>query len=418
MSAAAADSDIESRYTLDLSDALKSLDDLQGKLGDIENRFAQHGQIVAHHLSKIGDKTKEVAEHLHKLAVTAETEFSSFANAAARVIPGLGPLATLSASLFGFAGTLIAIGHGVKEAATVEELRRPIEGIVGSVDLAKARMAELQKFVERNPFELKDAAEASKKLLAFGDGALAAGAGLRLVAGVAAATDKPLAKVSDAVGNLYKAASDNAPLDAALAALVKLGVLSAETSQKINAAGGGSKSWEAAQSALGVYSANLESKANTWGAIMDRIKKQVAEIFAAIGAPILEQLKPLLVAFLNFIDRLRPLLIHIGQTVATVLGLINRVFGVKVVKEGPAPHDVDSDDSKDKKSGHDRQFSHLRELGGAGISGIFGSSGQDPLLVETQRQTRLLDQIHRALSKGIPLSNALSRRPSPSFPTP
>lgn len=80
----------------------------------------------------------------------------------------LGRIAALVAGAFAAAGIAKAVEEAFSTTAKFETTQVAFEGLLGSADEAKRRLAELQDFAAATPFEFPELAEASKKLLAVG----------------------------------------------------------------------------------------------------------------------------------------------------------------------------------------------------------------------------------------------------------
>lgn len=107
--------------------------------------------------------------------------------------------------------------------------------LLGSVDAAKQRMAELKQFNVETPFELDELVRASRLLEVVTDGALSTGEGLRLVGDMASAANAPIENVAMWVGRLYDGLQSGRPVGEATMRLQELGLMSGRVRNQIEA---------------------------------------------------------------------------------------------------------------------------------------------------------------------------------------
>lgn len=100
----------------------------------------------------------------------------TFANAlGSRIAVGLTAVRSIisTALIGGVAAAVLGLGalagFGLKSAAELEQTQIGFEALLGSAELAEAKLVELQDFAAKTPFEFAGVADAARRILAFGD---------------------------------------------------------------------------------------------------------------------------------------------------------------------------------------------------------------------------------------------------------
>ena len=155
---------------------------LRQMVGEVDRAFEQversageAGRDVGHELQRGG----EVAERaLREVSTVAKREMAqvsaSSAAAGASIRSKLGGALTFAAIGFGAVGLAAAAGlaamtgFGLKSAAALEQTTIGLQALVGSAEVAKTFLGELQTFAATTPFEFAGVADASRRILAFG----------------------------------------------------------------------------------------------------------------------------------------------------------------------------------------------------------------------------------------------------------
>lgn len=252
-------------------------------------------------------------------------------------LTALAPTAGLAAALGPVGGSVLAVAgslgvlkKSMSSAAEVQSMQASFVTLLGSMDAARGRMAELSSFAASTPFEIPQVVEASKVLQSLTTGALATGAGLRLVGDVAANTGEPFEQVAVHVGRLYQGLMDGRPVGEAMARLQELGALLPQTRtrleemQKAGAKGGGV--WTVAARDLMRYSGEMERQSATWGGVMSNFADSVGNVFRAIGAPLVAALTPFMQHVNTWLGTIIPLAQRFGQIVGTWSGVAAQIF--------------------------------------------------------------------------------------------
>lgn len=135
------------------------------------------------------------------------------------------------------------IAEGVNEAfimpnAEKERYAAQFEFMLGTAEAAAQRLEDLDAFKAKNPFDEESILNASVALQRFGDGSLASGKGLQLVADLAAYTNTGFADMAQTIGFAYQAIASGGDLGRAAMQLQHLGVLSREDADRLGAMSG------------------------------------------------------------------------------------------------------------------------------------------------------------------------------------
>jgi hypothetical protein len=116
-----------------------------------------------------------------------------------------------------------------EKAATRESMGVQFETLLGSVDAAQDRMEDLVEFAKTTPFQISGLADASAMLEGMTQGALASGAGLRMVGDAAAAVNKPLEVVGMNIGKLFQGLTQGGEVAEATNQLMQYGLVTGKS---------------------------------------------------------------------------------------------------------------------------------------------------------------------------------------------
>ena len=168
-----------------------------------------------------------------------------------------------------------------------ETQTRQFKTLIGSIDEAKAHMADLKALGDTPPFGLDQFAAASRSLMVMTDGALGYKKSLELIGDAAAATGRPIEEMSQAVGRLYAFIRDGQPLSRAVMQLRNMGVISPEVAQKLQDLQAAGKSnaeiWAEVEAQLKRYQGAMKESEQTGEGLMGAIKSRWDNIVRALG---------------------------------------------------------------------------------------------------------------------------------------
>lgn len=242
----------------------------------------------------------------------------------------LGPLLGLPAGLGLVGGAAAGFKKAIDEAANMETMQTSFKVMLGSIDAAKERMADLANFANSTPFELPEVAAASRTLQTLTKGALATGQGLTLVGDVASAVNQPFEDIAVTVGRLYDGLQSGRPVGETIARLQELGIISGETRGKIEAlqASGkkGAAVWSLAALELGKFSGMMDEKSKDWQGMMSNLSGAVNKLFVDFGTPVMLSLKPLLSEGIGLADRLADAARSAGEQLAGGITFLRDAF--------------------------------------------------------------------------------------------
>ncbi len=182
----------------------------------------------------------------------------------------------------------------IRAATAQEDLTLKFKPLLGSIENARARMAELNKFASTTPFQLPDVANASRVLQALTEGALATGEGLRLVGDAAASSGENFQNLAVHVGRAYSGLQANRPIGESMARLQELGLVTGNTRnaiEKLQKAGKGKEAWVVLQKELRKTEGAMKDLSGTTTGIFSTLKDNVEQAFAQGMTPALETFK-------------------------------------------------------------------------------------------------------------------------------
>jgi len=262
----------------------------------------------------------------------------SIGTAATGIISTLGDLGNMVTGLQSAFALTAQAAHAMVEALNpagkVQQATATFETLLGSAGAARDRMAELRDIANTTNYGTEDLIKASTMLQNLTGGALAAGKGLRMV-GDAAATIPDMARLDEValhVGRLYSALQNGTAPGESLARLAdELGLIDAKTKQAIiSAVESGKKGpavWALAEAALMRFSGQMDKQSGNWLGRLSTLEDAVNDLYVRFGAPVIDQLGPLLVDLTNYLGTLAPLAEQVGNAVAGVLRMMRQAFG-------------------------------------------------------------------------------------------
>lgn len=293
-------------------------------------RIAAGAALAVAGILAIRFASRTVSASLGALGRVASAVFRgmvSAARGAARAVgaafKGIGGMMAIPAfPIAGLAGMAGAIGvafASVGKAAEMETLGTAFAPLLGGADAAQARIAELAAFAAATPFELPEVATASRVLQTLTNGALATGAGLRLVGDVASGVNKPFDEIASTIGRLYDGLQSGRPVGEAMMRLQELGAISGETRgeiEKLQKSGAaGNDIWLVAAGALGRFGGSMERQSRTWNGLLSTLGDTISSVMASFGAPIIDGLKPWLEGAIANIEKLKRSAVAAGNSV-------------------------------------------------------------------------------------------------------
>jgi len=264
---------------------------LKGRLGQAYKKVAD----------QIKGQNKRIQNSLKRTAKTSENSFKRMKTSAMGAKVALAAVAAFIGGRF--------IGAIVKAGSEVEDLTIQFKVLLGSVDAAKKRMEELEKFAQTTPFQLKEVAQASRVLETLTKGALSNGDALRMVGDSAAVAGTNFAELAVWIGRAYSGLQANRPIGEALMRLQELGLVTGDVRNRIEElqkAARGKEAWETLQNALKQNKGGMEELSKTVTGLSSTIKDQLAAVVRQMLAT-------------GLWDKLRDLLGKIVQNLNTAL---------------------------------------------------------------------------------------------------
>lgn len=177
----------------------------------------------------------------------------------------------------------------------VEQQEVAFRTLLGSVEAARSRIAELVQFAKDTPFELPQIVQASRVLQSLTGGALAAGEGLRIVGDTAAAISRPLDEVSMWIGRVYAGLKTGTPIGEATLRLIEMGAISGDVKIKLDAmatAGAmGMRAMDVIRDTFGRNSGAMKDQAETFNGQIAILRDNLTQLAAEAGKPIFDNLK-------------------------------------------------------------------------------------------------------------------------------
>lgn len=240
---------------------------------------------------------------------------------------------TLTAAFAATAVSVAAAFSAINAAAERETLTTAFIPLLGSVDAAQKRMAELAQFAAATPFEINGIAKASKTLQALTNGALATGEGLRLVGDAAsvAGDQSSFEEMAVTIGRLYSGLQSGRPIGEAASRLQELGTISASTRAQLEdlqkAGKKGNAVWAIAEAAIGKVAGAMELQSATWSGKVSTMGDAWQEFMVKLGTPLKNALKPALDSLTASFEALAPKAAALGQSLGSIFSVLASSIG-------------------------------------------------------------------------------------------
>jgi hypothetical protein len=210
-------------------------------------------------------------------------------NVAAGFASGGKQAGAMAAGITAVVGAVASLRSGLASAANTQQLEVSFETLLGSIDAAKGRIAELKDFSARTPFELPAIARASKILETLTKGALATGEGLETVGNLAASTGEGFDALAIHVGRLYDGLNNGRPVGESLLRLQELGIVSAATRSQIELlqkeGKKGEEVWGVAANSFGRFAGEMEKQSKTLKGAFSTLSDGIRQALGSASRP-------------------------------------------------------------------------------------------------------------------------------------
>jgi len=234
---------------------------------------------------------KQIVEGTLKASGAAQQKMAALSGSINNAGASFTSMAIKGASVVGiFLGIKEGIRKAVSEFAAFETLQAQFQTLLGSLDAAKQRMAEIQGFksgAAGGLFGEDDIAKASMNLEKLTGGILAGQDAWKMIGDVAAGTGNTMESVSFAIGKAFGQLKEGLPIDRAIMQLQQLGVIGPETIKILkdleDSGGTLAQKWDVVATALAKYNGGMENLQNTSAGAIKAMKSAWDEWFQSIG---------------------------------------------------------------------------------------------------------------------------------------
>ena len=215
-------------------------------------------------------------------------------NVAAGFASGGKQAGILAAGIGAVVGAITALNSGISSAANTQQLEVSFDTLLGGIDAAQSRIAELKDFSAKTPFELPAIARASKILETLTKGALSTGKGLETVGNLAASTGEGFESLAVHVGRLYDGLQNGRPVGESLARLQELGIVSAATRSQIELlqkeGKRGDEVWAVAANSFNRFSGEMEKQSKTLKGAFSTLADGIKQALGTSSRPLADDL--------------------------------------------------------------------------------------------------------------------------------
>ena len=280
--------------------------------------------IVTAQTQEVLNGLQKVTGSINKLTgATGKAEKAS--NSLTSASKGMGrSLLGLAAKLGGVVGAAVLVGKGLRNAGIKEQGEIQFKTLLGSAELAQQRMKELADFANSTPFSNEQVVGMSKTLQAMTGGALASGAGLRLVGDTAAALNPDeLERFSLHMGRMFTQIKNGQAFGESLKELGEMGAISGDVAVKLkkmqDAGADGEAIWATARGEFEKNSGAMKDLSQTAGGSMSTLVGTFNDVLADAFRPITDALTPVMADLTAGLETMRPILIGIGEKIGAAV---------------------------------------------------------------------------------------------------
>ncbi|MDR0532715.1 MAG: hypothetical protein LBH01_02050 [Verrucomicrobiales bacterium] len=244
----------------------------------------------------------------------------------------LGPLALVSGAATGLLASLRLVAGafgrlGIEGARNLERLEKSFQPLLRSAALARQRVRELNAFAKVTPFKSESVIAANRSLELFTKGAYSNIRAMKLVGDAAAYTGNDITDVAGAVGKLYGEIQNGAPLGRAIRQLVGMGVISAETAERVenlkNAGVGASQVWAVLEQDMQRSGGAMLAMQKSLAGLEEQYDSAKKALITGFGAGFMAGEKKSLEGQIEVLQRLAPVTQFYGE----ILGRVQEGFG-------------------------------------------------------------------------------------------
>jgi tape measure domain-containing protein len=356
--------------TSSVQQAFSGVERAAGEAGrDVGQEFTKGGLIAQQALRGVANQAQVSMAEVGTASSTAATTMSGrLSGALAMVKTGL-----LAAGVAAGVGLAALTGFGLKSAAGIEQTTIGLQALTGSAETAQQFLSQLQQFAATTPFEFAGVADASRRILAFGqsvgiarDEVIPTLTTIGDLVSVLGGTQESVDSVVRALGQmaskgklsqeeLMQLAEALPGFNANAAIASSLGLSVADTLSLITAGGVDATTGinallkgmgefpgaagamaKQSQTLTGVFSTFKDTLAislsNAFQPVIPEIKSTLAELTPVLGEAI-GGLAPILGSLLS---SLLPLIGHLVKAITPILGSLLAALGPALEKLGPA----------------------------------------------------------------------------------
>lgn len=244
------------------------------------------------------------------------------------------------------AGAAAAVGgFALGKAGEMEKYQTQLSVLLGSMDAAQKRMAELTQFAATTPFELPEVVNASKTLQVFAGDVLSTGNNLRLIGDVAAGTGQNFGEVSMWFGRMYDAMKSGRPFGEATMRLQEMGAIGGQDREMIeklalsvkNGTMTMEEAWPRVAGSFGRFSGMMEKQSTTLEGKMSNLSDAFGQTGAKLGSLLLPVAKVLVDVLITIVTAVGGAIELFGKFVGVIAdvagGIVDFLSKLPGVKE-------------------------------------------------------------------------------------
>ncbi|MCC5804928.1 MAG: hypothetical protein JJU00_01250 [Opitutales bacterium] len=181
------------------------------------------------------------------------------------------------------------IGAGVRYRANLEQQTVAFSTLLGSMDAAADRMAELERFAATTPFRKEEIIEASRLLEIFTGGALSSGDALRMIGDAAASTGQRLPELANWVGRIYAMLEGGEPIGQATRRLMEMGVITPQVAEELRNVSTSAQGMRVLEREFGRFAGGMERQSQTLTGRLSTLQDILDQLSGAFLAGIVDE---------------------------------------------------------------------------------------------------------------------------------
>lgn len=243
------------------------------------------------------------------------------------------PLALATGAALGFVGVMVkavtqseALYRGLDRITRVNYYAPSFAKLLGGLDAAKRRLAEISALAAKGPFKFQDLADGNRRLEILTRGRLSGRKGNQLVGDAAAAGGTSFTEMASLMGTVYDDISNGREINFGVEQLRQLGVVSTDTANRLlllrQSGISNAKMWAAVEEEVARSKGSMKSLAQEIAGLQERLNSTRENQDLSVGQMFEEGQKKGLEARIQMVESMTPVI----QSALAPLALLHNAW--------------------------------------------------------------------------------------------